>query len=299
MPDSSLAEDLRRRPCSVCEPVQPAVPVVFASPHSGDCYPPEFIALSRLDPLTLRRSEDAYVNELFQGVTEIGAPLLLAHYPRAYVDPNREPFELDPAMFADELPDYVNVGSPRVAAGLGTIAKVVTNGAEIYRGKLRFAEAKARIEALWHPYHRALEGLLEATLRRAGRVLLIDCHSMPSVGGPMDMDPGKRRLDFVLGDRRGTTCAAIVIERVEAELQARGYAVGRNDPYSGGFTTRHYGRPREGRHTLQIEINRALYMEEETLLKRPGFATLARHLTELARAIGDLAEHELPALPGA
>jgi len=278
----------------VAAPSRQTAAVVFASPHSGKNYPPGFVAASRLDPLTLRRSEDAFVDELFATAPRHGAPLLRALFPRAYIDPNREPWELDPAMFAEALPSFVNGASPRVSAGLGTIARVVANGAEIYRNKLTFSEAKHRVETLYRPYHAKLEELLAATHARFGRCLLIDCHSMPSVGGPMDRDPGKRRVDFVLGDCFGTACAPSLIGAVEAFLKARGYAVGRNDPYAGGFTTRHYGRPDQGRHALQIEINRGLYMDEMRIERSRGFAGLARHLDELIEYLSRTAA-DLPA----
>ncbi len=275
----------------VLRPGTHAVPLVFASPHSGRRYPPEFVAASRLDPVALRRSEDAYVDEIFAGVVAGGAPLVRALFPRAYVDPNREPFELDPAMFADPLPDYVNTRSPRVAAGLGTVARVVTNGEEIYRAPLRFADALDRIRRFYRPYHRALEAVIEETRRRFGTVLLVDCHSMPSVGGPMDRDPGRHRVDFVLGDRRGASCRAEVVDALEAYLRRRGYRVTRNEPYAGGFTTGHYGRPDRGVQAVQIEINRAIYMNEETMERRAEIAALAEEMSGLVPVLAG-------ALPG-
>ena len=247
----------------VARPARQTLPVVFASPHSGADYPAAFVAASRLDRATLRKSEDSFVDELFAAAPAHGAPLIKALFPRAYVDPNREPFELDPQMFVEALPAYVNAHSPRVAAGLGTIARVVATGAEIYRDKLSFAEAAGRIDALYRPYHRALRALVEATRQAFGRCLLIDCHSMPSVGGPMDLDSGKSRVDFVLGDCFGVSCDPAITAHVEAALAAGGRTVTRNTPYSGGYTTVHYGRPADGVHALQIEINRALYMDED------------------------------------
>ena len=282
-------------PFAVIAPPQLTAAAVFASPHSGNNYPPGFVKASRLDALTLRRSEDAFVDELFDTAPAHGAPLLKAFFPRAFIDPNREPWELDPTMFADALPAYVNGASPRVSAGLGTIARVVANGAEIYRGKLNFADARVRIETLYRPYHQRLDQLIEAAHARFGRALLIDCHSMPSVGGPMDRDPGKRRVDFVLGDCFGASCAPAVMSGVETFLKARGYAVGRNAPYAGGFTTRHYGRPDRGRHTLQIEINRGLYMDEMRIERSDGFAALKRNLDGLIAEVARIAA----ALPAA
>lgn len=270
-----------RPPCEIVAPEVQTVPLVFASPHSGTDYLPDFITLSRLDPLALRRSEDSFVDEIFAAAPTRGAPLLSARFPRAYIDPNREAFELDPAMFEDELPDYVNTSSPRVAAGLGTIARVVATGAEIYRGKLRFGDALARIDQFYRPYHDALDRLVAATRARFGHCLLVDCHSMPSVGGPLDRDPGSRRVDFVLGDAYGAACAPQVTDAAHDYLESLGYVVTRNSPYAGGFTTRHYGRPDESVHTLQIEINRALYMREREFERGPYFATLAAHMSGL------------------
>ncbi len=266
-PDEGAVLEIIRPPSQV-------LPVVFASPHSGNRYPESFIRASRLDPQALRKSEDSFVDEIFAAAPRFGAPLIKALFPRAYMDPNREPFELDPKMFDDDLPSHVNVHSPRVAAGLGTIARVVANGEDIYRGKLSFAEAADRINALYRPYHRALQELIEETRRRFGLCLLIDCHSMPSVGGPMDLDSGKNRVDFVLGDCFGISCAPAITDHVEATLAQGGHRVTRNAPYSGGYTTAHYGHPDSGVHALQIEINRALYMDEKTYTRLPGLDTL-------------------------
>ena len=273
------------RPIDILEPATQTAPVVFASPHSGKDYPAEFVQASHLDPLTLRRSEDAYVDEIFAAAPASGAPLLRALFPRAFVDPNREPFELDPAMFQGPLPDYANTSSPRVAAGLGTIARVVCSGAEIYRRKIGVADALNRIEAYYRPYHHALQRLIDRTKSRFGHTILFDCHSMPSVGGPMDKDPGLKRVDFVLGDCHGAACHRAVCDFVEDYLKRLGYVVTRNAPYAGGFTTRHYGQPEAGIHVLQIEINRALYMDEATYDRRPYFATLTQHMGELVGAL--------------
>lgn len=269
----------------VLEPAAQTAPVVFASGHSGDVYPPDFVAQSRLDPLTLRNSEDSFVDEIFEAAPACGAPLLRALFPRAYLDPNREAFELDPDMFDGLLPDYVNTGSPRVAAGLGTVARVVTNGEEIYKVKLAFADAQRRIETCYRPYHAALARLIDQTRARFGHCVLIDCHSMPSVGGPMDRDPGSGRVDFVLGDCYGTSCDAELTELVEASLRDRGYRVRRNMPYSGGFVTQHYGRPEDGIHALQIEINRALYMDEHRIERLPDLERLKAEMAGLVAAL--------------
>jgi len=277
--------EILERPCEVLAPASQVAPFVFASPHSGRNYPPAFVAASRLDPITLRRSEDSFVDELFSAAPTLGIPLLRAHFPRAFVDPNREPYELDPSMFDGSLPEFANTNSPRVAAGLGTIARVVCNGSEIYDRKLSAVEALDRIDSFYRPYHGALGGLLDATTDRFGLALLLDCHSMPSIGGPMDKDPGLRRVDFVLGDCHGGACEPAFTDAVEEFLKGLGYVVTRNTPYAGGFTTRHYGRPADGLHALQIEINRALYMDEATYERKPYFSTLAGHMGSLVQSL--------------
>jgi len=274
-------------PIEIVRPASPAGPLVFSSPHSGSIYPAGFVAKSRLDPVMLRRSEDAFVDELYAEAPAAGLPLLKARFPRAFIDPNREPYELDPGMFASALPAWVNRSSPRVGAGLGTIARVVANGAEIYRGKLDFAEAETWIEKLYRPYHNALGMLLDEAAGAFGRVLLIDCHSMPAVGGPMDRDPGKRRVDFVLGDAHGTSCSSAVIDWTDEYLSSLGYSVARNDPFAGGFITRHYGKPATGRHALQIEVNRRLYMDEDRIVRNDNFSRLAADLARFVRAAAD------------
>lgn len=285
---AALLEKEVETPFDIIQPLAQTAPVVFASPHSGRDYPAAFVEASQLDPVSLRRSEDAFVDELYEQAPHFGAPLLRAHFPRAYADPNREPWELDPEMFADKLPDWVNTTSPRVRAGLGTVAKVVTDGANIYAEKMPFAEAQSRIEHCYKPYHTALSDLLDKTRTQFGTYLLIDCHSMPSVGGPMDRDPGNDRVDMVLGDANGTSCAPRVINLAHQVLQSMGYRVVLNTPYAGGFTTRNYGKPLENGHALQIEVNRALYMDEQSITRSNGFAKLAQDLGVLIKALTDI-----------
>lgn len=273
---------------TVLEPVERTVPLVFSSPHSGREYPPDFVAASRLDPQGLRRSEDSFVDELFASVVRHGAPLLSARFPRAFLDPNREPYELDPSMFSGQLPPAANTRSPRVAAGLGTIAKVVATGAEIYAGKLPVSEIDRRVSQFYRPYHRRLAALIDESRLRFGWSLLVDCHSMPSIGGPMDRDVGLSRVDVVLGDCYGASCAPQITQAAENAFRARGYRVVRNTPYAGGYTTRHYGQPRHGSHVLQIELNRALYMDESRHAKLPGFDRLAADLDGVAADLAEL-----------
>jgi len=273
-------------PFGLARPARQLMPFVFCSPHSGRVYPDAFIQASKLDPLMLRRSEDSFVEEIFAGAAALGAPLLHAHFPRAYLDVNREPYELDPAMFTDPLPPHVNSRSLRVAGGLGTVARIVTEQAEIYRRPLTYAEVDRRIRLLYMPFHEALRALLQETHRIFGSAVLIDCHSMPSVGGPLDGDKGTSRPDIVLGDRYGTACAPDLTDKAEEILTRLGYTVMRNNPYAGGFNTEHYGRPARGLHALQIEINRALYMDEVRLRRLRGLKRLSADMTVFMRELG-------------
>ena len=244
----------------------------------------------RLCPLSLRRSEDCFVDELFAAAPAHGAPLLAANFPRAFCDANREAWELDPAMFTDRLPDWVNTTSSRVSAGLGTIAKVVASGETIYAVKLPFSEAERRIYTYWRPFHDTLARLIVDIKDRFGYCLVIDCHSMPSGGRPGAQ--ARRPVDFVLGDLHGAACASRVTRAAEAVLSGKGYLVRRNDPYAGGYITRHYGRPADDVHVLQIEIARALYMDEARIERLPGFPAIQQQITDLIAAI-TLQVHDL------
>lgn len=269
LPIQATAEADSPPPFLLHRPRVQAGPIILASPHSGRHYPAAFLADSRLDPVALRRSEDGFVEEIFADAPERGAPLLAATFPRVYCDANREAWELDPGMFDGPLPDFVNSASPRVGAGLGTIARVVASGEAVYRRRLSFEEAADRIRALWEPYHAALSSLIDETLRQHGCCLLIDCHSMPSL--PPE---GGRMAEMILGDAHGTAAAPRATRLLEESLSALGYRLRRNDPYAGGYVTRHYGRPREGVHVIQLEIARGLYMDERRIQRLPGLATL-------------------------
>ncbi len=262
----------------------PTSPLVFNSPHSGSDYPADFVAASPLDLATLRRSEDSFVDEIFAEAPKYGAPLLKALFPRAYLDVNREAFELDPGMFADSLPEHCNTASLRAAGGLGTIARVVADGKNIYREKLPFSEAERRVNTLYRPYHAALNGLLEGALQACGVAVLIDCHSMPSQGAPMHAT-ARRPVEIILGDRFGTSCAPQISQLVDETLTSLGYLVARNNPYAGGHITGIYGKPEQGRHALQIEINRSLYMDEAAIVPMAGFARLNGHMSTLIAAL--------------
>ena len=269
-------------PFTVLRPERQSAALVLTSPHSGRNYGTEFLAQARLDAQAIRRSEDSFVEELFSAAPALGLPMLAAEFPRAWCDANREPWELDPGMFADELPDYVNRSSPRVAAGLGTIARIVGTGEPIYARKLNFAEAKARVQTCWQPFHEALAGLIEETQAEFGHCLVLDCHSMPSL-------PGRNinRPDIVLGDGHGTSCAPAWTARIESLLTGCGFSVRRNDPYAGGFITRHYGRPREGVQVVQLEVARGLYMHERQITRNARFALVQERLSGFLRAMAE------------
>jgi N-formylglutamate deformylase len=277
-------------PYRLLAPERPFAPVVFTSAHSGRDYSSDLMAGVRLCPLSLRRSEDCFVDELFDTAPAHGAPLLAANFPRAFCDANREAWELDPNMFTDRLPDWVNTTSSRVSAGLGTIAKVVASGESIYAIKLPFAEAERRIFTYWRPFHDTLNRLITDIKARFGYCLVIDCHSMPSAAP--SRRGNARPVDFVLGDLHGSACASRVTRAAEAVLSGKGYLVRRNDPYAGGFITRHYGRPADEVHVLQIEIARGLYMDEARIEPLPGFAAVREQLTDLVAAM-TLQVHDL------
>lgn len=298
MPSSAKSETIAiepelRPPFEIVEPCALTSALVCNSPHSGNVYPAGFLASSRLDSFALRRSEDAYVDDLFIGAVATGAPLMRARFPRAYLDVNREPYELDPRMFEGRLPAFANTRSMRVAAGLGTIARVVGEAQEIYARRLSIDEAVARIEQLYKPYHRTLRGLIQRAERQFGVSLLVDCHSMPSATHGPSIREERMKADFVVGDRFGTSCAGAVVDVAESELRRLGYAVMRNKPYAGGFITEHYGCPAAHRHTMQIEVNRALYMDELTFRKSAGFQRVARDLTKLVKALAALSATDL------
>lgn len=255
-----------------------AAPVLIDSPHSGAVYPEAFLRETRLDRVTIRRSEDAHVDELCLPAVAHGVALLRAHFPRAYLDANREALELDPKMFVGRLPEGANTTSTRVTGGLGTIPRIVSDQDEIYGARIPVEEALARIDTLWKPYHRTLGEALERIRRRFGAAILIDCHSMPTVPRATVGDP---RADVVLGDRNGISCDVRLTDLVSALFRAAGYRVARNKPYAGGYITEHYGWPAQGVHALQIEIARSLYMNERTLARTQGFTRLQQDLDRI------------------
>ncbi|MEM5474674.1 N-formylglutamate amidohydrolase [Hoeflea sp. AS60] len=266
-------------PFEIHRPLEQTEPFVFNSPHSGRIYPESFLNVSRLDRLSIRRSEDHYVDELFASVVQLGAPMLAAQFPRAWLDVNREPYELDPRMFDGPLPPFANIGSMRVAGGLGTIPRLVAENMDIYRGRLSVEEGLSRIERVYRPYHANLRRIIAQTHVQFGKAILIDCHSMPA---NVRVAGGNRRPDIIIGDRFGASAAHDLSRAAVSFLSGLGYHVVRNKPYAGGFITEHYGRPARGLHALQIEINRGLYVDETSLEKTPGFDLLKADLWEFS-----------------
>ncbi|HTJ57373.1 MAG TPA: N-formylglutamate amidohydrolase [Devosiaceae bacterium] len=277
-----MQSDYRDRPAfETIRPRRLTAPLVFNSAHSGRDYPERFLSMTRLDHLSIRQSEDAFVDELFGRAPHLGVPLLRAHFPRAYLDVNREPWELDPTMFVEPLSDRFNTTSPRVAAGLGTLARVVAENKPIYRERLTLDDARMRIEGIYQPYHATLQGLLGEALSTFGIALLVDCHSMPRLTRPGD----KPSPDVVLGDRYGTACAPMILDLIETVFAGAGLKVARNRPYAGGFCTRTYGRPQHGIHAVQIEVSRHLYMNEATLAKNETFSAMRQLVDTLVFAL--------------
>ena len=255
--------------------------VVFASPHSGQAYPAAFLRASQLSETAIRSSEDAFVDLLFDAAPVLGAPLLVADVPRAFVDLNRDCDELDPALIEGARGASHN---PRVSSGLGVIPRVVSNGRPIYTGKMPLTEAKTRLAEHWHPYHAELQSLLDDAKASFGKAILIDCHSMPHEA--IDQTSGQRP-EIVLGDRFGAACSTDIVREIEAAFTRAGFRVARNAPFAGAFVTQNYGRPSRRQHAVQVEIDRALYMDEATIRPLPEFAQIKRRLT---RAMADVAE---------
>ncbi|WP_394886802.1 N-formylglutamate amidohydrolase [Mesorhizobium sp. AaZ16] len=291
----TAADDFAARaPFDIRIAAEQRVPFVFNSPHSGSHYPDRFLAMIRLDRNAIRRSEDCYVDELFGGAVALGAPMLAANFPRAYLDVNREPWELDPRMFVEPVPSFANIRSARVAGGLGTVPKLVGEGLDIYAGRLPLNEAVARIETVYKPYHDALKQLLTRTHARFGYGVLIDCHSMPA---SVRVGDAGMRPDFIIGDRFGASAAPGLTETAIGLLTSMGYTVAHNKPYAGGFITEHYGRPARRLHALQIEVNRGLYMNERTLQKSSGFDALADDLARFCADLMGMPDHNFGDLP--
>jgi N-formylglutamate amidohydrolase len=302
----NASSDAPANPAEMIWPTRQSSPLLLASPHSGRDYPAGFLAQSTLTRAALRQSEDCYVDLLIEPARRLGVPSLRALFPRIFIDPNRDAAELDPQLFRDPLPPHAQITSPRVLAGLGVIPRVAADDRSIYPGQLPYREAEERLERYYHPYHRSLQAAIKHIRNEFGRCLLLDCHSMPSAGAP-SLDhgsdghkmPGEKAgprcakiggdVDFILGDCYGGACADAVTAYAEAFLLRAGVTVRRNNPYSGGYVTQTYGRPAEGVHVLQLEINRRLYMDEATLTPNAGFATTRELLSGLIAGLRDMA----------
>ncbi len=265
--------------------------VVFASPHSGRDYPWSFVRRSVLDERTLRSSEDAFVDTLFGRAPEHGAPFLAATYPRAWIDVNRSADELDPALIEGLTRKAHN---PRVASGLGVVPRVVANGRAIYRGKMSRREADGRIRDVWQPWHDAISQLMKDSTTLFGEAVLVDCHSMPHEAIESLSHPRGRRPDIVLGDRFGAAASSEVVDRIEAAFASEGFRVARNAPFAGAYVTQHYGRPARGQHVVQIEIDRALYMNEQLIRPNGNFKSFVSQLERITAEIADIGRQSVP-----
>jgi len=265
--------------------------VVFASPHSGRDYPWSFLRRTVLDEKTIRSSEDAFVDKLFDMAPQFGAPLLKAGAPRAFVDLNRSADELDPALIEGVRRQGHN---PRIASGLGVIPRVVANGRTIYRGKIPMREAERRIDLYWRPYHQILQKLLDGAHDQHGQAVLIDCHSMPHEAMDGISQGGMKRPDVVLGDRFGAAAGAEIMDMVEAAFASAGFTVARNAPFAGAFVTQSYGRPSRQQHAIQVEIDRALYMNERLIRPNGDFDAVRDRLHRVVAEISAIGQSRVP-----
>ncbi len=264
---------------------------IFASPHSGRDYDAAFLGASVLDQVSLRSSEDAFVDLFLRAAPAAGAPVILGAVPRAYVDYNRAATELDPALIEGVARHTAN---PRVLSGLGVIPRVVAGGRAIYRGKLPLAEAETRLARYWYPYHAQLSALMDRSRARFGRAILFDLHSMPhdAIAGSSH---GKGQApEIVLGDRFGAACHPDISARVAEIFRASGLRVARNTPFAGAYVVQRYGTPSVGQHAIQIEIDRALYMDERTITPRPDFAAFQALMDQVVMALAALGQDIVP-----
>jgi len=272
-------------PYTLTRPAAAEMPFLFASPHSGSLYPASMLDALCVPLMDLRRTEDAFVEELFAGAPAAGATLISARYGRSVADLNRDPRELDASMFEGGPPRTCGIPTARVEAGLGCLPRVAARGEEIYRRRLTREEGEARLTHIHDAYHARIGDELAALRETHGRAVLIDCHSMPSI------QPGRRGLaDIVLGDRFGSSCDPRLTSRAERAFRDRGFTVARNAPYAGGYTTRRYGRPKRAIHALQIEINRGLYMDEQDVARLSTFDTVRGAVEGVITALVETAE---------
>ena len=273
------------RAVQIFEPRQPLSGVVFGSPHSGRHYPADLLSGSGLDPLALRSSEDAYVDLLLAAAPGLGMPLITTEVPRAYVDFNRAETELDPALIVGAPRAVAN---PRISSGLGVIARVVAGGRPIYRGRLSLAEAERRIARYWRPYHMALASLLARQQGRFGQAILCDVHSMPSEAAPGGLLRNIRRPEVILGDRYGHSCSPALMAEIEAVWRRAGFRVARNAPFAGAYILQRHGRPAQGFHAIQIEIDRALYLDQNRVEPGPHFKSFAETMAGIMAEIAEI-----------
>ena len=265
--------------------------VVFSSPHSGRAYPWSFIRRTNLNETTLRSSEDAFIDQLFDSAPANGAPFLTATAPRAWIDVNRSSDELDPALIEGVKKSAHN---PRVASGLGVVPRVVANGRAIYSGKITKKEADERIQQVWQPWHDALGRLMDDSVALFGEAILVDCHSMPHEAIETLTHPRGSRPEIVLGDRFGAAASAEVVDRLEAAFSAQGLRVARNAPFAGAFVTQHHGRPARNRHVVQVEIDRALYMNEQAIRPNNNYDTFKSMIDRIVAETTDIGRKDLP-----
>lgn len=275
----------------VVRPAGDASCVVFASPHSGRDYSWTFLRSSVLDEHTIRSSEDAYVDQFFDCAPHFGATFIKAGAPRAFVDLNRAPDELDPALIEGVRRKGHN---PRISSGLGVIPRVVANGRAIYRGKISQSEADRRIETYWKPYHATLQGLLDTAFQRHGQAVLIDCHSMPHEAMDNVARAGAPRPDIVLGDRFGAAASGDVVDRVEAAFASAGFVVTRNTPFAGAYIAQAYGRPGRAQHAVQVEIDRSLYMNEALIKPTADFVEVQSALRQVVAEVAQIGSNRVP-----
>ena len=268
------------------------IPVVFDSPHSGTTYPADFGFI--VPTATLRMAEDTHVEKLYAAAPACGATLIAARFPRSYIDCNRSLLDIDQALLATAWPGPINV-SKKTEKGIGLVWRKLDSGEDIYNRQLGVAEVQRRIATCYAPYHKAVRDTINSTHKHYGAVWHINCHSMPAVSGLVaEEGPGKPRADFVLGDRDGSTCSPEFTRFIAATLRGFGYDVKVNDPYKGVELVRAYSDPGEHKHSIQIEVNRKLYMDEKSREPNINFVKLQGDITRLIEAIGAFAKANIP-----
>lgn len=268
------------------DPTEVAAPVLFEIPRSGAEYPRDFRSIASLSDL--QRSVSMYVEECYNGVVEAGATWLYAHCPNAYIDLNRHELDVDPSQLAGEWPEPLRPG-PKTKSGVGLIPTVCAGTKPLYDGPIPVAEVRKRLDQYYWPYHNEVTRLLRGFRADHGVAYHLSCHSMPALPASSAADAGQRRSDFDLGDRNGTTCSVELLDIVSDVLKGFGYRVTANTHFVGAEAVRKHGAPDQGIHSLQIEMNRSLYMDEEARTRRPELSQVRTHLTAVAAQVADLA----------